>query len=66
MITSQNRKKERWRGARSQNKMEDTERQRETHRTRQTITREKENKGEEYGRERETVVKRRGRVWVCK
>lgn len=52
--------------ARSQNKKEHAERQRETYRTRQTITREKENKGEEYGRERETVVKRRGRVWVCK
>lgn len=41
---------------------EDTERQRETYRTRQTITREKENKGEECGGERETLVKRRGRV----
>lgn len=36
--------------------------QTEIKRTRQTITRVKENKGEQWGRERKTVVKRRERV----
>lgn len=46
----------------TEQKREDRERRRETYRSRQTITREGENKGEAYRRERETVVKRKGRV----
>lgn len=63
-ITSENGKTERWKPE-DKNREEDAERQRETYRTRQTITRGKENNGEEYGRERATVVKRRERESEC-